>query len=72
MPRTLPWVTQAEGPDVICYASDYYHWDSVFPDSVKILAERTDLDAHARSRLFAGNAARLYRLPLPETGNSYA
>ena len=61
--RTLPWVTQAEGPEVVCYASDYYHWDSVFPDSVKIFAERTDLDAHTRAWLFAANAARLYRLP---------
>lgn len=61
--RTLSWVTQAEGPGVVCYASDYYHWDSVFPDSVKILAERTDLDARALERLFAANSARLYGLP---------
>jgi uncharacterized protein len=64
--RTLSWVTQAEGPSVICYASDYYHWDSVFPDSVKLLAERSGLEPHAHERLFAANAARLYRLSLPE------
>ncbi len=64
--RTLPWVVQVQGPDAICYASDYYHWDSVFPDSVKILAERADLDPHARTGLFAANAARLYALPLPD------
>ena len=65
-PRTArcPGSSQAEGPDVVCYASDYYHWDSVFPDSVKILAERADLDARALERLFAGNAARLYGLPM--------
>jgi predicted TIM-barrel fold metal-dependent hydrolase len=50
--------------DVVCYASDYYHWDSVFPDSVKMLAERTDLDARALEHLFSANAARLYRLPM--------
>jgi predicted TIM-barrel fold metal-dependent hydrolase len=61
--RTLPWVLRAEGPDVVCYASDYYHWDSAFPDSVKILAERGDLDADGLERLFSANAARLYRLP---------
>ena len=63
--RTLAWVTQAHGPGVVCYASDYYHWDSVFPDSVKILAERLDLDARALEQLFCANAARLYRLPAP-------
>ena len=68
--RTLSWVTQAEGPDVVCYASDYYHWDSVFPDSVKILAERTDLDARALERLFAANAARLYGLRQPESSST--
>ena len=68
--RTLPWVVQAQGTDAICYASDYYHWDCVFPDSVKILAERTDLDPRALERLFAGNAARLYRLPVPEGSSS--
>jgi uncharacterized protein len=63
--RTLSWVTQAEGTGVVCYASDYYHWDSVFPDSVSLLAERPDLDARALSRLFAANAAKLYDLPFP-------
>ncbi|TMQ73874.1 MAG: hypothetical protein E6K81_02445 [Candidatus Eisenbacteria bacterium] len=65
--RTLPWVTQAFGPDVVCYASDYYHWDSEFPDSVKIFAERSDLDARALEHLFAANAARLYRLRAPKS-----
>jgi predicted TIM-barrel fold metal-dependent hydrolase len=64
--RTLTWVTRSHGPGVICYASDYYHWDSVFPDSVKILVERTDLDADTREQLFSANAGRLYRLTAPE------
>jgi predicted TIM-barrel fold metal-dependent hydrolase len=63
--RTLPWVVREHGSGVVCYASDYYHWDSVFPDSVKIFAERTDLDADALQRLFSANAARLYRLSPP-------
>jgi predicted TIM-barrel fold metal-dependent hydrolase len=63
--RTVPWVNHASGPGIICYASDYYHWDSVFPDSVKIFAERGDLEADALERLFSGNAARLYDLSVP-------
>jgi hypothetical protein len=53
------------GPGRGLYASDYYHWDSEFPDSVKIFAERGDLDARALEQLFSANAARLYRLPVP-------
>jgi predicted TIM-barrel fold metal-dependent hydrolase len=51
--RTLPWVVATHGPGVICYASDYYHWDSVFPDSVKIFVERTDLGPTRCERLFS-------------------
>jgi predicted TIM-barrel fold metal-dependent hydrolase len=55
--------TQRNG--AVCYASDYCHWDCAFPDSVRILAEREDLDAAMKRALFAGNAARLYGLPVP-------
>jgi predicted TIM-barrel fold metal-dependent hydrolase len=61
--RTLRWVIEAEGPEIVCYASDYYHWDSEFPDSVRLFAERTDLPSGAFRQLFSANAARLYRLP---------
>jgi predicted TIM-barrel fold metal-dependent hydrolase len=63
--RSLAWVIQAEGDATVCYASDYYHWDSAFPDSVKLFAERTDLPAASLPRLFSENAARLYGLSLP-------
>jgi uncharacterized protein len=63
--RTLPWVVKTHGPGVVCYASDYYHWDSVFPDSVRIFTERGDLDSPALERLFSANAAKLYRLSAP-------
>jgi predicted TIM-barrel fold metal-dependent hydrolase len=63
--RMIPYVMRAEEGGVICFASDYCHFDCEFPDSVKILAERGDLDAPLRQSLFAGNAARLYKLPQP-------
>jgi predicted TIM-barrel fold metal-dependent hydrolase len=62
--RMLPYVTQAVGDGIICYASDYCHWDCAFPESVKLLEERSDLTEAQKSNLFAGNAARLYGLPL--------
>jgi predicted TIM-barrel fold metal-dependent hydrolase len=52
------------------YATDIPHWDSEFPDSVKIFAERTDLSSAAKRRLFSSNAARLYRLPEPAPAGS--
>jgi predicted TIM-barrel fold metal-dependent hydrolase len=50
------------GEDVVVYASDYYHWDCAFPDTVKIVAERTDLSNSAKKKMFEDNARRLYAL----------
>jgi predicted TIM-barrel fold metal-dependent hydrolase len=55
-------VFQHVSPGAVCYASDYCHWDSAFPDSVKILEERSDLDEPLKRALFSENAAKLYRL----------
>lgn len=63
--RMLPYVMSAVSPDIVCYASDYCHWDCAFPDTVRILAERDDLDDAQKAKLFAENAARFYRLPVP-------
>jgi hypothetical protein len=51
---------KAEG--VVAYASDYCHWDCKFPDTVKLLAERTDLSKSAKQAIFDGNPRRLYAL----------
>jgi len=64
--RTVPWVFGASGDDVICYASDYCHFDCAFPDSVRLFEERTDLTDAMKLRLFSANAAALYQLtPTP-------
>ncbi len=63
--KMVPYVAEALSPDIVCYASDYCHWDCAFPDSVKLFAERDDIPAPVKDALFSGNAARLYRLPLP-------
>jgi predicted TIM-barrel fold metal-dependent hydrolase len=60
--KMIPYVLRALNPDVVCYASDYCHWDCVFPDSVRVLAERDDLEPEEKARVFAGNAATLYGL----------
>ena len=63
--RSVPIVSAELGDDVICYASDYCHWDCAFPNSVKIIADREDLTDQQKRRIFAENAARLYNLPVP-------
>jgi predicted TIM-barrel fold metal-dependent hydrolase len=60
--KMIPYLFESVGRDVVCYSSDYCHWDCAFPDSVKILEERGDLPEAIRPALFAGNAARLYGL----------
>jgi hypothetical protein len=63
--RMLGYVSAHVSPDVICYASDYCHWDCKFPDSVRLIAERGDLDGDAKRRILGANPARLFNLKLP-------
>jgi uncharacterized protein len=63
----VPYVLRGVSPDVVCYASDYCHWDCIFPDSVRVLAERDDLEPEEKERVFARNAAALYGLDVRVT-----
>ena len=56
----LPHVIQMFGDEHLVYASDYYHWDCKFPDTVKILAERNDVSETSKKRIFGENAQRMY------------
>ena len=58
--KGLPYVLEAAGEGNIVYASDYCHWDCDFPNSVRDIAERSDLSDEAKRKVLAENAARLY------------
>jgi len=58
----VPYVAERCGDDRIVYASDYYHWDCPFPETVKLIAERGDLSERTKRRILGENAARLYNL----------
>jgi predicted TIM-barrel fold metal-dependent hydrolase len=58
----VPWVVQSLGENVVVYASDYHHWDCKFPDTVKIIAERSDLSQGAKQRILEDNPRRLYSI----------
>jgi predicted TIM-barrel fold metal-dependent hydrolase len=48
------------GDEHLVYASDYYHWDCKFPDTVKILTERNDVSETSKKRILGENALRMY------------
>jgi uncharacterized protein len=58
--KGIPYVVDQCGEGVIVYASDYYHWDCKYPDTVKILAERNDLSGGAKEAILEANPKRLY------------
>jgi predicted TIM-barrel fold metal-dependent hydrolase len=45
--------------DNICFASDYPHYDAVFPGAVAAVRSR-GLDADLEAKLLGGNALRFY------------
>src|SRR5215510_7805162 len=60
--RGIAHVARELGDGVLLYASDYYHWDCKFPDTVKIIVERDDLPEKTKRALFTDNPRRLYAL----------
>jgi len=59
---TLPFAAQHVGEDVLLYASDYPHWDSDWPHTVKTVRERTDMSDQLKRKVLADNALRFYGL----------
>ncbi len=58
----LPYVLDRMGEDVLLYASDFPHWDSSYPKSVKIVLERQDLSERQKRKVLAENARHFYGL----------
>ena len=57
---TIESVVQLLGQDRVIYASDYPHFDGRFPDSVRLIAERTALPDSAKRKILGENSLRLY------------
>jgi predicted TIM-barrel fold metal-dependent hydrolase len=55
-------VTNVLGEDLTLYASDYYHWDCKFPETVNLINNREELPASAKHKIFQTNPRRLYGL----------
>lgn len=58
--KTLPFAIEHIGDDKIIFASDYPHWDGMFPYVTKTIRERKDISEQAKKRILGENAKRLY------------
>jgi predicted TIM-barrel fold metal-dependent hydrolase len=50
------------GEDRICFATDYPHYDSEYPNTVRRIKQRTDITNRQKELILGGNAARLLNL----------
>jgi len=58
----LPTVLEHVGPTQVMYASDYAHWDSEFPESVRLLAAIPGLEEERKRQVLGRNAIRWFNL----------
>jgi len=57
----LPLVIEQFGDECMMYASDYPHWDTEWPDTVKHVVERKDISQQTKEKILAKNAQAFYR-----------
>jgi uncharacterized protein len=61
---TIPAVVDFIGEDYVCWASDYPHWDAIFPGAVEELRRHmTGLSETAQRKILGDNARRFMNLP---------
>lgn len=60
--KMIPEVVKLCGDERILYASDYYHWDCAFPETVKFIVERNDLSEATKKRILGENAKKFFAL----------
>lgn len=58
--ETVPYVIERIGADKILFASDYPHWDGMFPHVVSIIRGRKDISEDAKAKIMGENAKRFY------------
>jgi uncharacterized protein len=56
----LPYVIERIGEDRIVFASDYPHWDAMFPHVVSTIRGRNDISESAKEKILGKNANALY------------
>jgi predicted TIM-barrel fold metal-dependent hydrolase len=57
MPIAAEWI----GDTQLLYASDYPHWDTECPNTMKHVVERNDIPDKTKQNILADNAKAFYR-----------
>lgn len=57
---TIPLVIERVGVDKLLYASDYPHWDSSWPNSVRTFLSRSDISDADKRCILGDNPLRVY------------
>lgn len=60
----LPQAVEWAGADRVLFASDYPHWDGIWPNAARTVRERTDVSETVKQQILVENAARLFGLPI--------
>jgi predicted TIM-barrel fold metal-dependent hydrolase len=55
----LAATVQAVGEDRILFASDYPHWDAIFPGATKAILDNDGISPSAKKKIMSGNAQKL-------------
>lgn len=58
--ETVPYVIERIGDDKILFASDYPHWDGMFPYVTATIRGRKDISEQAKTKILGANAKRFY------------
>ncbi len=58
--QSLPYVLDTVGEDQIVFGSAYPETDSLYPNAVSKLLQRTDISDHAKTRILGENAESLF------------
>jgi uncharacterized protein len=57
---TLPYVAERVGSDKLLYSSDYPHWDTSWPNTVRTVRERQDITEAQKKQFLSDNVQRFY------------
>jgi uncharacterized protein len=57
---TVPYVIDRIGPDKLLYSSDYPHWDTSWPKTVRMFKERHDISETQKRRIAWNNPQSFY------------
>jgi len=59
---TILAVVDFIGEDYVCWASDYPHWDAIFPGETELRRHMTGLSESAQRKILGENARRFLNL----------